>query len=208
MDVAEILLKLVVVFVLSAIFGIERQTSHKPVGFGTFIFVALGACGLTLTAMNLGLDRSMSLLSATVTGVGFLGAGALIKSGDRLFGAKTAAGIWLFAIIGVIVGVGEYWIAMIVYSFVWLTVFGDRLLEMKGIGSYQKKIVIVTNKIIDETEIESVINPKKSKVLSIEVNKPNNKINFSYLIEGTKDEINDIPKKLYKKEWFESFKVE
>ena len=70
--------KLVIVFVLTFLFGIERQRKHTPVGFGTFVLVAIGSCGLTIVATQLTLVIALPLLGAVVTGVGFLGAGVLM----------------------------------------------------------------------------------------------------------------------------------
>jgi putative Mg2+ transporter-C (MgtC) family protein len=207
MVLLDILFKFVVTFLLSSLFGLERQTSHKPIGFGTFTFVAVGSCALGILAGTLGLESSIGLLGATITGIGFLGAGALIKTGDKIFGANTAAAIWLFAIFGLIMGLGEFMIGGVVYGLVWLTVLFDRFLEHHSLGSYQKKLTINTNEIIDENELESVIG-KKSKVLGVEVNKKCNTISFTCIAEGTKEEINEIPKKLFKKKWFESFRTE
>ena len=207
MELTEIAIRFILTFILSMCFGIERQSSHKPVGFGTFTFVSLGACTIALLASTLGIDKSMGILGAAITGIGFLGAGALIKTGDKIFGANTAAAIWLFAIFGLVIGIGQYTLGIAVYSLVWATVLFDRYLAKHNIGSYQKKITIVTKEIIDEDEIESVIGAKW-RPITIEVNKTTNKITFVYLVEGTKDEINDMPKRLYKKEWFESFKIE
>lgn len=208
MEILELATRILLTFILSMLFGMERQRSHKPVGFGTFTFVSLGACGLALLAVNLGLDKSMGILGAAITGIGFLGAGALIKTGDKIFGANTAAAIWLFAIFGLMMGLGQYILGIVVYAFVWVTVIIDIYLERGAIGSHQKKIIIETNKIIDEDQIESVINPKKSRLISLAVDKSCNKIIFSYFVEGTKDELNKLPQKLYKKDWFQSFKIE
>src|SRR3989338_11188985 len=110
------LLNFGIVFVMSATFGIQRQRSHKPIGFGTFIFVALGSCGLSMIAMIIEPQSPIPLLSAIVTSIGFLGAGALIRTSDKIFGFTTAAGIWLFAIIGVLVGIQNYFFALIIYA--------------------------------------------------------------------------------------------
>jgi putative Mg2+ transporter-C (MgtC) family protein len=103
----EILPRFIITFVFSVIFGLERQRAHKPVGFGAFTFVAVGSCALSITAINLYPDNPLSLLGAIVTGIGFLGAGALIKTTDKIFGFTSAAAVWLFAIFGLVVGVGN-----------------------------------------------------------------------------------------------------
>lgn len=207
------LIRFLITFILSFIFGTWRQKSHKPVGFGTFVFVSVGSCALAIIALNLkslGAENPLPLLSAIVTGIGFLGAGALIKTTDKIFGFTSASTIWLFAIFGLIIGVGEYLIGLIIYSLIITVVFYDLHLEKKGVGSYQKKIVITTNDIIAETEIKDIfsMNSSRYKLTFFEVDKTNKKISFTYLIEGTKGQINKIPKKLYEKEWFESCKIE
>ncbi|MBU0756813.1 MAG: MgtC/SapB family protein [Nanoarchaeota archaeon] len=203
-------LRIAVTFILAFIFGIERQKSHKPIGFGTFIFVSTGACALAITAINLSSDNPLGLLSAIVTGIGFLGAGALMKTTDRIFGFTSASTIWLFAIFGLVIGVGEYAIGMILYSLIWVVVLYDLNLEKKGRGSYQKRIMISTNKIISEKEIKDIllVSTKLFKLISLEVEKTKKRIIFIYQIEGNKDQINKIPNKLYEKDWFDSCRIE
>jgi putative Mg2+ transporter-C (MgtC) family protein len=211
MERSVILLRLIITFVLSLIFGIERQRSHKPIGFGAFIFVSVGACGLAITATIIDLENPLPLLGAIVTGIGFLGAGALIKTNDKTFGFTTAASIWVFAIFGIATGVGEYFIGISIYILTWIVIFFDKLYEKKGMGYYQKKLIINTNRIIDEIEIKNQllsVGSKRSKFISIDVDKKNSKISITYLIEGTAEEIYRIPKTLFEKDWFDSCKIE
>ena len=211
MEISVILLRLIITFVLSTIFGIERQRSHKPIGFGAFIFVSVGACGLAITATIIDLENPLPLLSAIVTGIGFLGAGALIKTNDKTFGFTTSASIWVFSIFGISTGVGEYFIGFSIYILTWIVIFFDKLFEKKGVGHYQKKLIINTNRIVDEIEIKNQllsVGSKRSKFMSIDVDKKNSKISVTYLIEGTAEEIYRIPKTLFEKDWFDSCKIE
>lgn len=197
-------------FLMAFLFGLERQRSHKPLGFGAFIFISMGSCGLAITALELVPDAPLPLLSSIVSGIGFLGAGALIKANDKLFGVTTAAGIWVFAIIGLLMGVGNYEVAVIIYISAWAIVLIDRYLEKKGIGLYQRRIVITTNKVIHEKDIknELLIITKNFKLMEVDIDKKENKMTLIYLVEGTKENINKLPKILYDKEWFASCKVE
>src|SRR6185503_20781311 len=97
-------------FVLAFAFGLARQKLGKAIGFGTFIFVALGACGLSLVALEFADQQQnpLPLLSAIVTGIGFLGAGALFRTADRVVGFTSAATIWIFACFGMAIGLGEF----------------------------------------------------------------------------------------------------
>ncbi len=210
MGIPVALFRLIIIFLMAIIFGIERQRTHKPIGFGTFIFVSLGACALAIAATDLYPENPLPLLSGVITGIGFLGAGALIKTTDKIFGFTTAASIWLFAILGVVIGIGEYFLGISIYVGVWIVILFDRYLESRGIGSYQKKIIVHANAMVPEKEISSLLllTTKKFKLISTEFDKKNSRLALTYLIEGIKEFLNKIPKALWGKEWFESCKVE
>lgn len=207
MDPLTIVLRFAIVFILSLIFGLERQKTHKPIGFGTYIFVAVGACALSITAITLSPDNPISLLAAIVTGIGFLGAGALIKTSDKIFGFTSAASIWLFAILGAVIGVGEYYIALVIYIAVWVVIEIDKELERRGIGSYQRKLHITATRPFNEEELKSVISTR-FKIFTIDVNKKNKQYSLILSIEGSKAEMNQLPKRLSKIEWIECFSIE
>ncbi len=210
MDAYVILLQLFATFLFSFLFGFERQRAHKPVGFGTYVFVATGACALAIAGTILAPGNSLPLLGSIITGIGFLGAGALIRTSDKIFGFMSAAAIWLFAIFGLLIGTGQYFIAGIVYAIVWLVVLYDLRLECRGVGSYQRRLVLTTNRIINQKEVKTMLllATKNHKLISVEIDKGGKKLTFIYLIEGGKEAINAIPEKLYEKEWLESCKIE
>jgi putative Mg2+ transporter-C (MgtC) family protein len=205
-----VILRLIIVFVASMLFGFERQRSHKPVGFGAFIFVALGACVLGTIADSNMFDNATSLVSAVVTGIGFLGAGALIKGTDRVFGFTTASAIWLFAIFGLVIGIGLYLTGVVVYVLIWIVIICDSYLERYGIGSYQKRLSITTNEIINEKTIKAYLMAytKRHKILSAEIDRKNNELHYVYLVQGTRESINKLVENLFKEEWLRSYKID
>ncbi len=210
--ITTIIFRLLVTFILSLGFGIERQKSHKPVGFGTFMFVSVGGCALGLIASfhEFANPNPVALLSAVVTGIGFLGAGALIKGTDRVFGFTTASAIWLLAIFGLIIGIGEYVMGGMIYLLIWTTVAFDMFLERRGIGSYQRRLTIVTNRIIKEKDVNKHLSifTKKHKTLSAEVHKETNNMSLVYLVEGRSEDLNKLVTSLYDEEWLKSSKIE
>ncbi|MBI2107483.1 MgtC/SapB family protein [Candidatus Woesearchaeota archaeon] len=209
MEILTIALRMFVTFLFSLLIGIERQRSHKPVGFGTFIFVALGASALGVFANINYPANEVALLASVVTGIGFLGAGALIKGSDKVFGFTTAATIWLFAIFGFMIGVGDYVLGLTIYTLVWVVLISDKYLETKEIGSHQKKLTLVTNNIIDEEKINKLLDyTKRRKVLSISINKEINEMQLSYLVQGTKEDLNKMLIDLFKQKWLKSSKIE
>ena len=206
MEPLTIFIRFFVVFLLSLIYGLQRQKSHKPIGFGAFILVSVGSCGLALISIAIQ-DNPLALLGAIVTGIGFLGAGALIRTTDKVFGFTTAASIWIFAIFGLIIGIGRYMEGLIIYSLIWVVILVDDILERRGIGSYKKKFTIYTNKIINLNTLSKIF-PNGKKLISVNINKKDNQLIVSYFVEGPKNEINQLPNQIYNEPWFESCKIE
>ncbi len=106
---------------------------------------------------------------------------------------------------------GEYITAFGIYILIWIVILIDKSFEKKGIGYYQKRLIINTNKIVDETDIKNhllLAGTKRYKFISIDVDKRNNKISITYLIDGTAEDIYRIPKVLFEKNWFDSCKIE
>ncbi|MDP8259558.1 MAG: MgtC/SapB family protein [Candidatus Gygaella obscura] len=115
MDDKQIIIRLVLALVFSGVIGIEREVKHKNAGFRTHILVGLGSCLMMLTSLHIfdiyigrvGVDP-MRLASGVITGIGFLGAGAIIRYGEAVRGLTTAATIWIVAGIGIALGCGFY----------------------------------------------------------------------------------------------------
>lgn len=199
----QILIRFLIVFICSFVYGLNRQKSHKPVGFGTFILIAVGSCALAIVASDLGIVNSIGLVAAIVTGIGFLGAGALVRGSDKVFGFTTAASIWFFAIFGLTIGIGEYLSAGIIYVMVWVVAVFDKYLEKNAVGSYRRKIVIETSKLVPKTNITDILAKYTTEfyLYHIFVDKKEKSVKMTYVIEGPKTEIGDLLKSFYKKTW-------
>jgi putative Mg2+ transporter-C (MgtC) family protein len=110
------LVHLLVAFVLALPIGWHRAREEQSAGLRTFPLVAMASCGLVQTAISvLGVSApfNANILSGVVTGIGFIGAGAIIKEGAAVTGHATAASIWTVGIIGAAVGYGYYDIGLI-----------------------------------------------------------------------------------------------
>ncbi|MBB6579177.1 putative Mg2+ transporter-C (MgtC) family protein [Comamonas odontotermitis] len=109
----RIVFKLVLAALLGGLLGFEREASGKAAGLRTHMLVAMGAAMFLAIAQLLGVSaqESSRVIQGVIAGVGFLGAGAILKSSkdgeEDIKGLTTAAGIWFTAAIGVAVGVGE-----------------------------------------------------------------------------------------------------
>ncbi|MDD5327288.1 MAG: MgtC/SapB family protein [Phycisphaerae bacterium] len=98
-----------------AVIGLERQLKHKPAGLRTNILICLGAAVFTIISKRMSGDNdSVTRIAAQiVTGVGFLGAGAVIQDRGGIHGLTTAATIWMVASIGMACGAKLYSLAII-----------------------------------------------------------------------------------------------
>jgi putative Mg2+ transporter-C (MgtC) family protein len=111
----ELTLRLLLAAGLGAVLGIEREIRRKPAGLRTNILIALGSAMFTTVSVRLadGGGTPDRIAAQIVTGIGFLGAGAILRSGRNVHGMTTAATIWVNAAIGMAAGSGEYGMATI-----------------------------------------------------------------------------------------------
>ncbi len=92
-----------------ALIGLEREFRDKSAGFRTLIFISVGSAMFTILSENLSGDGDHSRIAAyVVSGIGFLGAGAILRDGMRVAGLTTAATIWLTAAVGMAMGSGQF----------------------------------------------------------------------------------------------------
>lgn len=109
MDIPEPILKLLISVLIGGVIGVEREYRHKAAGFRTIIFICAGATLFTIFSQSMGAVEDPTRIAANiVSGVGFLGAGAIIHDTGRVMGLTTAATIWLTAALGMGIGGGYY----------------------------------------------------------------------------------------------------
>jgi putative Mg2+ transporter-C (MgtC) family protein len=105
-------LKLALCLLLGTIIGLERELRNKPAGISTHCFVMGGACLFTFISTVADPNSPARIAAQVVSGVGFLGAGMILKSeNDTIRNLTTAAAIWFAAAIGMAIGIGWYVIA-------------------------------------------------------------------------------------------------
>nr|CAA6829080.1 MAG: Protein MgtC [uncultured Thiotrichaceae bacterium] len=132
----EVALRLGVAVLCGLFIGLDREVKRKSVGVRTFLLVCLGAAGFTITVIevthyyivvyeDINPDPTR-IVQGIVTGIGFLGGGAILQSNGHITGAATGASIWVSGCIGVACGYGFYWHALIftAYAFAVLVIAG------------------------------------------------------------------------------------
>lgn len=124
-----IALRLGCAMLIGIVIGLEREFTHRPAGLRTHILVGLGACVVSITgqalfyqSLAMGAAPDPGRLSAqVVAGVGFLGAGTIMKEGTSVKGLTTAASVWAVACLGLAAGYGYYALALLGMVFIFLT---------------------------------------------------------------------------------------
>lgn len=116
---ADFALRMAAATLLPLLIGMERFLRRKPIDFRPFVIISVSACGLAIGAMELptktadpqiAIDPSR-VFEGVITGIGFLGAGAMFRRGSFVQGAGSAASIWAAGAIGLVCGFGELWLA-------------------------------------------------------------------------------------------------
>jgi len=129
---AEAVLGLLVAALLGAIIGFQRQYTQRPAGIRTHALVSLGSCAFSTYSSLLGDTR---IAAGIITGVGFLGAGAIVRQGFTTRGLTTAASIWTAAAVGMGVGLGNsawapIFVALTILTLLVLIVSDDAIVSM------------------------------------------------------------------------------
>ena len=113
---AELIRRLLTAALLGALLGFEREVRQKSAGLRTNILIAVGSALFTLMSLELADPKTADpsrVAAQIVTGIGFLGAGAIMRTGSGVQGLTTAATVWVNAAVGVAAGGGEYHLAFI-----------------------------------------------------------------------------------------------
>jgi putative Mg2+ transporter-C (MgtC) family protein len=140
----EVLIKITIAAVLGGIVGWQREVRFRPAGLRTHILVCVGSAVYTLASMSFpGSSDPSRIASQVATGMGFLGAGTIIRHGNMVRGLTTAASLWAVAAIGICAAIGgrSYWVAGIATGVVLLTLTFLRTVEVRIIAHRRDALV-------------------------------------------------------------------
>lgn len=127
-DIVKILLALLV----GGALGGEREYRDKAAGFRTLVLICVGATLFTMFSIDVGENNDPSRIAAgVVSGVGFLGAGVIMRDGGVVTGLTTAATIWLTAALGMGIGAGYYGVSLAAAAIILLVLWMFPLIEMR-----------------------------------------------------------------------------
>lgn len=166
MDLRDFTIRIFICFILSISIGIERQYRHKMVGLRTNVLVSLGAFLFVYVSYGVDAVDKTRIAAQVVSGIGFLGAGVILREGSKIKGLNTAATLWCVAAIGVLTASGMVIEAIIGTCLVLLSNIVLRIISlilMEKINKYQKEKCMV--RISCKKNIEVVVRTTLVKLI-------------------------------------------
>lgn len=177
MPVVEVILRLLTATLLGGLIGMERENRNRAAGFRTHILVSIGSALVMVTSEYIfnmykgttNLDPAR-LGAQVISGIGFLGAGTIIKEGPNVKGLTTAATLWAVSCVGIVAGAGFYEAAVLGTVMIYLTL--GLLGKLEGALSKDNTVVLSLN--LDRQQgqfvkVNSLIRDAKAKVRKMEI---------------------------------------
>jgi putative Mg2+ transporter-C (MgtC) family protein len=193
---AESVLRLVLAAALGGAIGLEREASGKPAGFRTNLLICVGAALITEVSTSIARDVVLPggfradpgrVAAQIVSGVGFLGAGTILRSRGSVTGLTTAATLWVVAAIGIATGAANYVLAvtstiLVLLALVLLGRFEERLLPHRITERMLRVVFDPRPELLDE--IEARIRGCDVSISSLEVEKSEDSFSASFDARG------------------------
>lgn len=222
MDPQDAIPRIFLALVLGALIGLEREFTQKSAGLRTHILVTLGSTIFTWVSLSdfyHGLNhlpfipyeenrvvRDPSRVAAQiVTGIGFIGGGAVLRYGTTVRGLTTAASLWTMASIGMLVGIGQYRLAVITTLLAFLVLFTigkfERHFFSKNIRAFNRLKVLITAKASDSSSAQVWMEDNyRDRIVEVKTRSDaqSEKMEMNYIlnIAGGKVDVNDISKRI------------
>jgi putative Mg2+ transporter-C (MgtC) family protein len=206
----DIAIRLGIAFLLGAIIGVERELDNQPAGLRTNIILVMGSALAMIISVSLsyvyqptgGMGDPARLAAQVISGIGFLGAGAILHAGVNIRGLTTAATIWTMAVVGLAVGAGFFSAAVIVTIVLFIVLSILNKLENKIF--HPKTIAPITMWIKDGppdlSEIREIFDHKHVRLITIshehDFADDETKINLEYSCKRA-ELIDEIQKQIY-----------
>ncbi|MBS1635340.1 MAG: MgtC/SapB family protein [Bacteroidetes bacterium] len=203
------IIKLLVALLVGAVIGAEREYKSKVVGFRTVILITLGSCLFTILSGIMGGEKDPARIAANIiTGIGFLGAGAIFKEGSTVKGTTTAATIWISAAIGMSIGMGQYEFAFLSLGIVMVVLLGFMWFQNiidKTNSNRIYKITVVGHSDAKRKELEKLFTDCELDADCTSYMKRSNEMILTYTIRGSHEEHKKLIRLFYETSLVESF---
>ncbi|RAP39083.1 hypothetical protein DID80_01035 [Candidatus Marinamargulisbacteria bacterium SCGC AAA071-K20] len=164
---SDLLIRMAYALLVGFVMGFEREYNAKPAGVKTYAMICLGATIITYMSLNLSDQADSSRLAAQiVSGLGFIGAGAIFQSKRMITGLTTASTLWLVGSFGILIGAGLFLDTLICLVFVYVYFILTRLIQNTRIKriKYSLIIKIESNDVLQK--INKIVKNSKVKVMN------------------------------------------
>ena len=195
------ILKIVLSAVIGCLVGLEREIRRKPAGFRTLALICVGATIFTICSYKLGITDNRDRIAANIiTGVGFLGAGVIFRNGGSVSGITTAATIWIAAALGMLIGIGEYVLAVLSLGVSLFILYALQFIQNLIDTKFQHRDYVVTYKgDWNADEFKARITSLKLKTRYFKETRQDHQTTFEFDITGKETDL-DIFNKWLKEE--------
>lgn len=172
----DLSLRLVVAAALAALIGLEREIHGHPAGVRTHMLVAIGSAIFTVLSIygfGQGIDPSRvdptRIAAQIVSGIGFLGAGAILKDGIVVRGLTTAASLWATSAVGLAAGAGEYAVAVVGTAVILVSLWPVNALveRLRGGGSADVQLRLHLDRVELVGKVSDVLQERRIEVTGI-----------------------------------------
>ena len=186
-------LRLLLAAILGGLIGLERESLNKSAGFRTHTLVSVGSCLITISSIEIfnvyshGVGDPARLAAQVVSGIGFLGAGTIVRSGFGIKGLTTAASLWVVAAIGISVGIGSYVTSVVTTGIVFFVLVYMSSLEnfVRSSPKNQKKIeLLIRDKPGQIGLVSTAMGEMDVHIRNVEMSEPlkNNRIKLTFTV--------------------------
>jgi len=207
----DIKIKILISIALGGVIGLERERRNRPAGLRTHILVSLGSCLFTISSIQFskiygnGVDPSR-VAANIVTGIGFLGAGTIMKEGLTVKGLTTAATIWLSSAIGLTCGLGYYIPAILTTFLAFLVLIFVRIFEFERLGKYEGNLKIFNVKVTDKPgqlgKIGTIFGKYGIHIKNVKFERDEKSLNLEFIVSIPQNiEIKDVCNELSKEDF-------
>ena len=194
--------------IIGGLTGLEREKSNQFAGFRTHILVAVGSCITSITAVQLFISYSSysnmdpaRLPAQVLSGIGFIGAGAILKNSSGITGLTTAAGIWATACIGSAIGYGQYLLGIVAWVLEMITLLSLKRIDKLFFKKSSCNLYLTISSLDAITTTFAILKECKISIKNFDVNSKGGQIwtakySISYdrriLIEEIERRIRDV----------------
>ena len=187
MSVYEIIFKLALACILGAMIGLERESLNRPAGLRTYTLVCVGSALAMIVSIDIYMQYYQTvnadpgrIAAQVISGIGFLGAGTIMREGASVRGLTTAAGLWVVACIGLAVGAGLYIPAvattiLILFVLIYFIRFEQ---FFTGLREYKGLVIVVEDRPGQVGNIGSILGDMGVLIKNIQLNHMENEDNL------------------------------